>query len=573
MRRNLSVFAAAALVLTPVAAEAQSTFAALTLVNNSLFWACGTKCITGPVLNSWNQQILASMGLLAGNNSWSGSNVFSGSLYFATGTGYVYANGLGAVTYTTTPTAPIAANSIVGNNTGSSGGPFALTYAQVAAALPTFTTSAPGTVPASGGSSTALFLNQAGTFTAAGASAPYTDAVAVCSVDNTGATDTTTALNACLTAYPAVGLRAGTYKTSACVNVPSTHSLVGSGYGSTTITSTSATANGVCLADYGSNILLRDLTVTKSVTATGGCGITTGANSIGLSVIENVNSTGNYAGFCLGPTDDSQCSFCIAQQNYSTGFSFTNTASSQTLQWSLRQTLSQKNAGWGYYVNAVTGATTTIIGSPWISPQSYSNTAGGFGFVATGAAVINDITITNPIASYDGGDEFVFATNSGNYANITGGLIEGAGYAVTGVTHTTPASGVGCGVHVAIGPLAALSIQGTTIITNSYDGICVDSNSGAINVNVTGAQIGQNGQHTGNTYNGFTNTDASAIVSLIGNAIGPNYAAQQKYGVYSSGGTVMMFGNSVSNNATGQCQGTFKPAGGAAAYNVGTSCP
>ena len=54
-----------------------------------------------------------------------------------------------------------------------------------------------------------------------GSYTPGVDAVATCSVDNTGATDTGSALNTCLTNNASVALRAGTYKTSVCINVPS----------------------------------------------------------------------------------------------------------------------------------------------------------------------------------------------------------------------------------------------------------------------------------------------------------------------------------------------------------------
>ena len=123
MRFLRILFAACVGLATP--ASAQSTRTALTLVNNSVFTSCGTGCITGQGVNSWNKQILASVGLLGDSNVWTGANYYPG-------VGYLYANGLNSpVTFTTSATAPILANTIVGNNTGGTGGPFALTPAQI----------------------------------------------------------------------------------------------------------------------------------------------------------------------------------------------------------------------------------------------------------------------------------------------------------------------------------------------------------------------------------------------------------------------------------------------------------
>ena len=73
---------------------AQSTRSALTTVNNSIFTNCGTGCITGNEVHSWNQQILSATGFLNDANVWTGANSFPG-------VGYLYANGSSPVTFTT----------------------------------------------------------------------------------------------------------------------------------------------------------------------------------------------------------------------------------------------------------------------------------------------------------------------------------------------------------------------------------------------------------------------------------------------------------------------------------------
>jgi len=75
---------AAALTLFTQPLQAQSTRSALTTVNNAEFKSCGNGCITGPMVNSFNAQMLASTGFLADTNNWTGTNNFLGPISFAT---------------------------------------------------------------------------------------------------------------------------------------------------------------------------------------------------------------------------------------------------------------------------------------------------------------------------------------------------------------------------------------------------------------------------------------------------------------------------------------------------------
>lgn len=78
-----------------------------------------------------------------------------------------------AGTVTLAKQANLAANSIIGNNTGSSATPIALTVTQATAMLNTFTSGAKGLVPASGGGTT-TFLRADGSFATPSGSSPTT---------------------------------------------------------------------------------------------------------------------------------------------------------------------------------------------------------------------------------------------------------------------------------------------------------------------------------------------------------------------------------------------------------------
>ena len=91
--------------------------------------------------------------------------------------------------------------------------------------------------------------------------------------------------------------------------------------------------------------------------------------------------------------------------------------SSSTLQWTLTNTLSQFNGsttagvGAGFYVNGAN--TNTIVGMPWINPNSFANYSGGFAFVSTSSSnSINDIHLINATSSADCGDGFFSISNT-----------------------------------------------------------------------------------------------------------------------------------------------------------------
>lgn len=101
--------------------------------------------------------------------TWSGTHTFSNAPVMSTLTGYIKGNGALALTASSTvplgDMATIAAHSYVGNNTGSTATPAAITATQITADLNVFTTSLKGLAPSSGGGTT-NFLRADGTWAA-----------------------------------------------------------------------------------------------------------------------------------------------------------------------------------------------------------------------------------------------------------------------------------------------------------------------------------------------------------------------------------------------------------------------
>jgi len=410
-----------------------------------------------------------------------------------------------------------------------------------------------GLVPAPGAGDAAAgaFLSASGAFTVPSPTYLYADAVVLCGVDNSGVADVTAALNACITTYNAVGLRAGTYKTSACINVTSSQSLVGAGADATKIQINSTTESGVCVAAFAQKYMLKDFAVTRVGVPTNtahGVNIGLGAN---IGLLYSVQTIGHYDGFVLGATANSLCAWCIAQQNYNNGFEFVNDAVTQIMQWSLVHTMAEKNDGWGYLMVAANGATNSIQGSPWLAPQSFANTAGGFAFLGVGTGVINDIALYNAVGSTDGNTEIFLGTNGGTNHQIIGGLFELAGTNLTGRTFTTPASNIGFGVQVTSGA-GTVRVNGAQITTNSQDGINV---GGAVDsLQIVGSTIVENGISAANTYSGIAIGASTSHLIVSGTHSGNITTANQKYGVLlnAASATSTMTGN-IFSGATGNC--------------------
>lgn len=419
---------------------------------------------------------------------------------------------------------------------------------------------------------------------------PGVDAVAVCSgVDPTGAADSASGLNTCLTNYPAVALRAGTYKVSTTITVPSGGTLTGAGIGATTLSSTSTSTCVVSFASGAVHSTVMGLAVTHSGTPIAGggglctaTGVVTPSVSVSQATIRNVLSSNNYIGFSLNTTDFSICDWCIAQNNYGTGFSFLGTASGSVapMQWSITNTLSQFNSGYGYDFNG-NSSPNAIAGQTWINNSSFANSLGGFRFYnSTGS--VNDIVMVNPIASSDCSDEISINSNTSGFNNqIIGGLIEYAG-GIGGIYcgQSGPGSGTtptGAGVGINVVKAADVVISGVKISFNGQFGIYQNGGSSVI---INGNRIFDNSQSSSGTYSGIATATSGTYTTMTNNDFLSLSGASspQKYNIITSSGTNnIIMGNNATTAVIGGAgcggAGTVKPAGTAAAYNFGSSCP
>ncbi len=497
MRARHSALALAILLAFGSARATETTRSALQTQNSTTIVPNRSGQISATTLNSLLANIIDSSGILQSSNSWAGQNVFNGATNFT-----------GTVVFSVPfmPATTCAAGQFISALTtfgvGTCGAPpFPVLTGYVYANGASPPTASPN-IP------TSAILDFHG--------GALTDAVAVCGADPAGVADSTSAINTCLAVYKAVGLPSGTYKTSAALSVPTSGTLCGAGEGASVISLNSTTANAITVQANADKVLLCDLNVKRVGVPTGNAaGVKTDiATIITQSKIENVHVEGHQIGFYLGATDYSICENCLSEKNYGDGFYFENNTTWNILQWSMLNTLSQKNDGWGIQFVPVVGTTNTIQGLPWVGVTTFANTNGGIRFIGAATRPINTIHLQNCVLSYDGNNELDMQPYGGAYIKVQNCLMEGAGVAATGRTLATAASNVGSGIYLAQGASDVL-LQGNIVETNSVYGIAA---TGAIDsLIITGNQAIRNGVATANTYDGI-NVDGTSIAKTRGRA-------------------------------------------------------
>ena len=334
-----------------------------------------------------------------------------------------------------------------------------------------------------------------------------------------GVTDDTAMINAVLAANRVVMIPTGTGTclVSGPLKIVLDHStLAGAGLDSGIFKSTTANQPVIQVGPGLSQVTLAGFSVDRGpVAVSGGNGIEYllgGTNAM----IRDVQARNQWFGFALGGIAYGQLVGTIAANNYSDGVFMTATATNPTSQWTLLNTISQGNDGWGYNVVSQANAGPLIV-LPWNNVTAFANSLGGAAFHGQSSAPIYDVTISSGVFSTDGGDEVYFDTFGGQIKIAGGTFIELAGTGNTGRGLVTGPTHLGSGIH-ATGNVGDIQVTGAFISANSQYGVL----SGAFRSTFTGNVTMQNSQTQANAYKGmdFENTIPNSTVLAVGNRSG-----------------------------------------------------
>lgn len=279
-----------------------------------------------------------------------------------------------------------------------------------------------------------------------------------------------TAFQSALNSGKPVYVPAGTYNLNATINILLTNTIFyGDGPGKSILRSSSANTSLINVAANLGNIVIHDLGLTRSVTATsGGTGINC-AGYLDTSNFYNLEIQKQYVGVILSSTGYSNFSNSFIHDNLWDGVELTNTAANGNLQWYLNNILVQGNDGRGLIVIAVLGAAQVTLGD-WTGVRTFANSSFGAAFVGLASVPINGVRIKNCFFGGDGNSEIFLDTYGGQH-QIQTSFVELAGTGATGSNsfHTAP-SGVGCGIE--INPHNTdVHILGTVIAGNKSHGV------------------------------------------------------------------------------------------------------
>ena len=378
-----------------------------------------------------------------------------------------------------------------------------------------------------------------------------------------GVTDDTTAINAALAANKYVSIPVGTYIVSG--NIACTlqgQKLIGSGTTATTISVNTAANPAITIATGLQNVEIAGFTLTRTVTATsGGDGIKCNTVSIGQSYIHDLLIEKQYRGLSLGPTDFSDVKNVIVQKCTDDGVYLTNTAGDGAVQWSMRDVLSQMNAGRGFAIVTIAGPAQVTLGT-YSNCATFANTGRGMAFIGSVGVPINDIRMRGGFIGEDGDSEVYLDTYGKNH-QLNDLFVELAGQRTTGPTLATAASATGSGIQTTANN-TNVQISNCLSSANSLDGMHLSGVSHAISnpvctnngqaasagrrngiflaagrCTIVGGICSNTGAGTSQTY-GVLNHDANNI-AIVGTDLNGNATAG--YGSNGAGAYITALGN------------------------------
>jgi parallel beta-helix repeat protein len=405
--------------------------------------------------------------------------------------------------------------------------------------------------------------------------------VVIYEADPTGATDSTSAIQAALNAVPSGGgvvyIPAGTYLVSASLTMASGTMLVGDGWASELFMAADANLEHIADASDTSECCIRDLQINGNGTnqTGGGTSMVGGDSSVDLTVrnvwVHNSWGQGIYFGGAAGALIEG----CYATANgvgSVNGFGFGLNDGAAYNRITGCYTSGNLEGGYSVYGSSAANAAhdTVIVGCTAYTESeigfniynAYNCTVSGCNAVDCGTAGIQveyeaaNVTVTGCTVSSDGG---VYGINI---------IPTGNGCVVSGCTST------GSGTGINADNTTGVTITGNQCSGNVNTGIYLGHNSGVTNFTVAGNTCNDNGQQgiitgsicgygtiSGNTCCGNTSdSGARAGIALGGTttyvAITGNTCCNQGYGIHETSGSAVNYcvytGNVCHGNGSGQ---------------------
>jgi hypothetical protein len=405
--------------------------------------------------------------------------------------------------------------------------------------------------------------------------------------DPTGAADSTSAINAALTAAAnaagtanCVYVPGGIYKISGELTISASGGcLIGDGPYASVIQTTSAVANIIRVTSAANGYYVANLGVqSTAATPTAGAGVAIDSGPY-AGTIYNVMSTATFYGFNLGGSGFGTCITCVAVHAFSHGFFFTNTMTYGQMQWQMINANASANNGWGYYIfSTVAGQ---YAAPNFTESQSFDNTGGGVLFDGVSGTRFTDNLFSNFISSGDGGGGGIVANKIGGNFRITDVFVESAGQFATGRTPQTAAANTGAGVSVT-GVAGSAGVQSPNIILkgiisrgNSDQGIVLTSAGSVVNATLGDIQATTNGK--GSTAGNRIGVDLanSTTIYQLNNVVSYNDSndtggsGPQTYGLRAAVASNVFLGNGNYAGTSGGCLATTGTFNGT---SNGTGC-
>ena len=339
----------------------------------------------------------------------------------------------------------------------------------------------------------------------------------------------------------------GTWNVTGLTITQSNVKIVGFGWGLSVINGTTADDIIIDVGTFKQNILIKGLTITRSVTGTsGGYNIRFQANVNRCEVRDCIIEKG-WRGASLTATAYSLIRNCIFQECVGDGCRLEGDGATAAHQWNFLGVLFQKNGDHGFRAVSTTGASQMIVGE-MIYVMTALNSGRGLSFVGLEDCPVQDVRVRNSFLGSDGHDELFLATY-GKFHMISDTFFEQAGRTATGPDLSTVASGVGNGIEITSNNQQVM-VNGCNISACSEHGIF---GAGTI-LQIHNTRILDCGLSTG-TYSGIRSTATLTLLTAIvaGNTGG---GSTQNYGVSVGNGVNLTMGFCILFDNAGQFTAT-----------------